>query len=232
MKNAPPGKRQRFEGIVDIRRVACVRLEYRFQVIDVVSPVGRFQLGLTCFRPVPVSLDCVDLAVMAQHAERMSQLPARKSICAESLMENGKGGFILGRLKIDVKFVQGKRRHEPFVNDGPAGERRRVEIVDRSALHLLFNFAPRDVERPFKLVGAEMLRLSDQHLTNIRLCGGCLISQVRRICRDDPPAEKTQFTFGNDRFDCRFARGKRVFGRMRHEQHSHREIRVPVNVRS
>ena len=87
VRERPAGERQQLDRIVEHRGVAAARGDDRQQLLDVGAKQRRRQDGLPRVHPIHISAQGVDFAVMADIAVRVSQLPARKSIGGEALVD-------------------------------------------------------------------------------------------------------------------------------------------------
>ena len=126
LADVEPGTDEQLERVVEERRVGTRRVEGGREIgIDTPSALARLHPG-----DVPV--DGVDLAVVAEEAERLRALPARLGVRGEPLVEDRPRcrPRRVGEVGVEAREVRG--RAERLVRHRPEGER-----CDVDALHAL-----------------------------------------------------------------------------------------------
>src|SRR5205823_12185484 len=78
--------------------------------------------------PVHVALDRVDLAVVAEEAERLRALPRRRRVGREALVEDAEGDLERGIAEISVERGELVGRAQRLVDDGAERERGDVRL--------------------------------------------------------------------------------------------------------
>jgi hypothetical protein len=123
LADVEPVADEQLERVVEERRVGPRRVEGRGEIgIDTPSPLARLHPG-----DVPV--DGVDLAVVAEEAERLRALPARLGVRGEPLVEDRprRRPRRVGEVGIEAREMRG--RAERLVRHRPEGERRDVDSL-------------------------------------------------------------------------------------------------------
>ncbi len=132
---------EQFEGIVEHRRVGASLIDDRRQQ-RFVGPLLGTETTLAGTHPVDVALDGVDLAVVAEHPERLSPLPRGGGVRAVALMKDGEGGDKSLIAKVGVERGQlvggthglvghGAKRHRRDVGAQPGGPNGALDTLPR-----------------------------------------------------------------------------------------------------
>ena len=177
LTDVEPGADEQLERVVEERRVRPRRIEGGREIgIDAPGPFA-------CLHPGDVPVDGVDLAVVAEEAERLRALPARLGVRGEPLVEDRprRRPRSVGEVGVEAREVRG--RAERLVRHRPEGERRDVD-----ALHALRPAA--------RTVRAELgigLRAGREHeLGDPRHARGGRRAERRDVGRHVAPAERLE----------------------------------------
>ncbi len=172
-----PGADHGLEGVVEDRRVRPATVERRRKAfLDPAHALARFHPGA-------VSLDRVDLAVVAEQAEGLCPLPARLGVGREALVEDRPGDRPLRVGEIGEERRELGRGAEGLVRDRPEGERGDVDARHR-------------LGAPPRPVGAELavgVHAGREHqLRDPRQARGRRRAERRDVVRDVAPPERIQ----------------------------------------
>ncbi|MNS76108.1 hypothetical protein D3C72_1096460 [compost metagenome] len=102
--------------VVHARGVGTHAVDQRAELFQVHQIVG--ELGATGHGPVAVAGDGVDLAVVRQEAERLSQRPFRQGVGGEALVEHADRGLQALVAQVWIEGDEVRRHHQAFVDDG------------------------------------------------------------------------------------------------------------------
>ena len=115
---------EELDGVVEEGRVRAPVVERRRESgVEPASPLARLH-------PRDVPVDRVDLAVVAEHAERLRALPARLGVRREALVEDRERRRPLRVVEVGIEAGELRRSAERLVGDGAEGERGDVDAVD------------------------------------------------------------------------------------------------------
>ncbi len=162
----------------------------------------RAELRLAGVHPVDVAAKGVDLAVVRDVAVRMSSRPGRKGVGREARVDHGDGALdaLVGQVRVEDAQLRGVEH--ALVDDGPAAERRDVEVAarrNRRARDGLLDEAADDVELAFEgQVLDQALRAIDEDLANERLCCPGAGAEARILGWNVTPAQEVQALVGDD----------------------------------
>src|SRR4029077_12227485 len=110
----------------------------------------------------------VDLAVMADEAERVREVPRRESIGGEALVDHRDRGLDARVLQVEVILADLVGEQHPLVADGTRRHRRHVELLRMLELERLDGVARAladDVELALERVGyRDAAPAADEHL--------------------------------------------------------------------
>ena len=117
------GADEQLDGVVEERRVGAAAIERRREArVEAARTLARLH-------PRGVALDRVDLAVVAEQAERLGALPARLGVRREALVEDRERRGPALVPEIEVEAGELGRRAERLVRDRAERERRDVDAV-------------------------------------------------------------------------------------------------------
>ena len=125
LAHVAPGVHEQLERVVEQRRVRAVAVERGRQ--PGVDAAGQ----LAGLHPGDVAVDRVDLAVVAEQAERLRTLPARLGVGREALVEDRPGDGERRVAQVGIERRQLRRRAERLVGHRAKRERGDVDAVDR-----------------------------------------------------------------------------------------------------
>ncbi len=179
---------QHLEHRIQRARVRGATGDDRLDVLCHVAESRRSHADLMAAHPVDVALQCVDLAVMGQHAEGLRQPPLRESVGGVALMINGKGGFkpLIRQIGVEHRHLLGQ--HHPLVNDAAAREGTQVKPLNPRRRRRLFDAAADDVQFALELLGVGAILAANQDLFDLGARRIGLFAQNGRVHRDMPPA--------------------------------------------
>ncbi len=127
---------------------------------------------MPCGHPVDVAAQGIDLAVMRDHAERMSQIPGRKGVGGEALVHEGEGAHHAWIPQVAEVFAHLVGQQHSLVNDGARGQRRNIKAcalpLAELADHMLCGLADNE---QFALEGVlvrSVFAAPDEYLANHR----------------------------------------------------------------
>ena len=128
----PPGRRQQLEALVERQRVGAVRRQQRSGV----EQLGRDRSPPAVARSpadlLAVAADRVDLAVVGDRPERLSEPPDGRGVRCVPLVEDRVRDFDR-RPQVRVQLAQSRPRDQALVDDGPARCRWHRQPGDRTA---------------------------------------------------------------------------------------------------
>ena len=155
MRQAAAGQRQHLHRIVERSGIAAARLDHREDFLDIVAELIGRQHGFARVHPVHVAAHRIDLAVVADVAVRMGELPGGKSIGRETLVHHAQRAARLRIGKLAVKIRDLRREQQSLIHDGARRHGRDVEkrlLADIARGDLGFGPAADDVQLPFELI--------------------------------------------------------------------------------
>ena len=97
VRQAAARQRQQLHGVVEHRRIAAAGRDDGQELLDVVAEERRGQHGLPRVHPVDIAAQRIDLAVVADVAIGVRQLPARETYWSRSAGAPGTGRWSLPR---------------------------------------------------------------------------------------------------------------------------------------
>ena len=187
VRQRAPGEHEQLEHVVEGGGVRAAGAHHRQDLLQVDAEELGGQLGLACAHPVDVAHQRVDLAVVADHAIGVGELPAREGVGREAAVhERQRAGEALV-LEVGVEAAQLGRLEHPLVDAGPARARGRVELGADGEL----DDAPDDVELALEgvLVVLEAGAGLDEELADVRARGVGGVTHVVLVDRHVAPAE-------------------------------------------
>ena len=195
------GEVQQLQYVVQDGRVGAFGIDDRQRLAQFVAEQLGTEMRLTGVHPVHVAAQSVDLAVVRDVAVRMGPRPGGESVGGEARVDHRDGALdaLIGQVRIEHPQLRGVEH--ALVNDGPAAERRDVEVAarrDRRARYGLLDEPADDIEFALERhVLDQAGRPIDEDLANQRLGGFGTRAQARVLCRDVAPAQEMQ-TFVRD----------------------------------
>ena len=187
VRQRPPGEHEQLEHVVERRGVRAAGAHDRQHLLQVDAEELRGERRLARPHPVDVAHQRVDLAVVADHAIGVGELPAREGVRREAAVhERQRAGEALV-LQVGVEAAQLRRLEHALVDDGPARARRRVELRADGEL----DDAADDVELALEgvLVVLEAGARLDEELADVRARGVGGVADVVLVDRHVAPAE-------------------------------------------
>ena len=135
-----------------------------------------------CAHPRDVAFDGVDLAVVAEHAERLGSFPRRRRVGREALVEDPERDCQgrIEEIRIERRELVGGA--ERLV--GHRSERERGDVCARRSL----GADPRPIGAPLGVVETRSERAAEDELLDARHRRACLVAQGIRAERPGPPA--------------------------------------------
>ncbi len=146
-----PTAGEQLERLVELGGVGAARIEHRPELVLGAETRGLGPEHVACLHAVLVAPDRVDLAVVAQHAERLGSLPGGQGVRGEALVEHRERSddALVGEVEVEVGQLVG--RGEPLVDDGAVRAGRDVDVG-----HLCRDAATQAVGGPLVVVGGEL----------------------------------------------------------------------------
>ena len=185
---------QQLQGVVERRGVRDAVLDDGPQLVEV-APEERRPHGVAArIHPVDVAAHGVDLAVVAEVAERVRELPGRKRVGRETLVDHREGGGDPLVREVRVVAVEPLGQDHSLVADGPAGERDDVEGLSRGEPEALYG-GHRDLADHEELALERILvpaarAAGDERLPDPGLVRLDALPEDRGVHRYVPPAEE------------------------------------------
>jgi hypothetical protein len=102
---------------VELARVAVVVVDHGAEQLLVAEARGHRSKGGPGPHPVEIPGDRVDLAVVAEGAERLGSLPGREGVRREPLVEDGERDLEAGVAEVEVEVAEEVGRDETLVDD-------------------------------------------------------------------------------------------------------------------
>ena len=214
---------QQLQGVVEGGGVRDPLADDRPQLVEVLAEEGRAHAVAARVHPVDVPADGVDLAVVAEEAVRVGELPRGEGVGGEALVDEGEGGLQALVGQIGVVGVEPRREHHALVAEGAGGEGDDVEAAasEAPALDRARHDLADDEELAFEGVRVRAARPArDERLADPGLVGLDALPEDGGIDRDVAPAEEA-LPFGRDRLRERFLAGAAGRVVLRQEHHPH-----------
>ena len=109
-------------GVVEHGGVTSARGDNREQFLEVLAEQGRGQDRLAGIHPSHISAQGVDLAVVADEAKRVRQLPCGERVGRETLVDETQGADDCRVTQFTIEAGYLRRQQEPLVYDRARGE--------------------------------------------------------------------------------------------------------------
>ena len=190
---------EELEHVVEAGRVAHAGLDDGRNLADVAQGFGR-QYRLAGLHPSTVAADSVNLAIVAEQAERLGQAPRGERVGRETAVNQGQTTGKIGVGKVGVILAQLEAGEHALVDDVLTGERADVEVatlplgqvvglpVGHAPLYLLANNIEGALEGGLMVVG----NAGDEHLAYGRLGAQRRLAQALRTGRHRTQVHKRQ----------------------------------------
>ena len=175
--------------------------------------------------PVLVAADRVDLAIMGEAAERLSQPPLREGVGGIALVEDRDPALEPLVQQVRVEEAEALRQEQPLVDDRPARQRTDVEALDLRRDHRLLDPPADEVQILLELFGGLLVgqRPGDHDLLDLGPRRLRLLADHRDVDRHLPPAIDGIAGLDHFGFDDRAARLLRGQVGARQEDHADRQ---------
>ncbi len=197
---------QELQGIVEAGRVGLTLGDQGPDLVQVVAQDLRLHGVAARRHPVDVAAQGIDLPVVADHAERMGQVPGGEGVGGEALVHQGQGGLETLVLQVLVVTADLAREQHALVGDGARGHGGHVVgglLV--TGLPDLVVHALADGEQ--LALEAVLVRAAppaaDEHLADDRLGREHALAQDAVVHRDIAPAQDPVPTLGQMSADDR-----------------------------
>ncbi len=219
-----PAHDKQFQRVVERGRVRLAVVNQRPQLVQVVAEDLRSNRALARAYPVEIAAQRIDLAVVANVAKRVGQVPSRKRVGGKSLVHHRQRRHHRRVMQVGVVLAHLFRKEHALVGDRARRERRHVELAAMAKVERLDRMAGAladDVELALEGVLVHVAGSpGDKDLPDDRLD---LLGTQREAAvvggHVAPPQQ--QLSFGVDRaLDFLFARHPRR-GLPRQEYHRH-----------
>jgi hypothetical protein len=194
--------REQFERVVERRGIRLAFVDQRPELRQVVAEHLRSDRAFTRTNPVEVAAQCVDLAVVADEAERMREVPRRKRVRRKALVHHRERGHHRRVVQVDVVLAHLVREQHSLVDDRARRERRHVELLAMAQVERLDRVARAladHVQLALESVLIHVARAArDKYLPDHRLHFLRALRQTRVVGRHVAPAEQN-LPLGRDR---------------------------------
>ena len=184
MRQALARHHQKFEHIIKRSAVAHAGLNDGVEVLHICTQHVRFQHTFATFHPLAVTANSIDFTVVADHTERLSQIPGRECIGAETGMNQGNAAGEIRIAQVGIIFTQLQRSEHSLVNHLFSGKADDVETAICCQFRLLnsfFYFFSYNVEFGFQLVLWQVA--GNENLLNIGFVGSGNFTQNLAVDR-------------------------------------------------
>jgi hypothetical protein len=161
---------------IHVRRVRALRHQDRTEP----------ELGLEVLDGVPVRLDRVDLAVVAERPEGLGEVPVREGVRRIAAVEDGDPGAELGALEVGVEAPELFAGRERLVDEGVRRERGDVDVA-----HVVLELGLDAVERLPEVLARDVA-FADQHLPDVAARAERLGAERVRVDRHVSPPERRE----------------------------------------
>ena len=130
---------EELQRVVERGGIGFARAHEILEEINIASPDVRLEEFFTGGHPVSVASHGVDFAIVAHHAEGLSERPSRESVGGETLVVERDPCLEIGVLQVTVERSEGRRHCKALVADKSSGKGRDIEVC--YVLKLLFDLA-------------------------------------------------------------------------------------------
>ncbi len=146
MANIAPTAHQQFQLIVEPSTVAAAFGNNWFELVNMPFPQGMIEIGLACHHPIFVALHRVDLAVVADDAERLCQFPRGQGIRAIALVKDSDGGGKVRVAEVWIKMSQFRRQYQPLINNRATAQAGNVKTLHTRRARSVHNRLAHQIE--------------------------------------------------------------------------------------
>ncbi len=162
VRERPAAEVQELEDLVEGGGVARPRRHDGKDALDRPGQKSALEKRLARLHPVPVAPDGVDLSVVGDEAEGVSERPGGEGVGREAGVDEAKACLETGVGQVPEDASQLARGQHPFVDEGPRGERGEVEagelVLGPLAEHEEQPLEVERIPRPFSPGAAEGAR--------------------------------------------------------------------------
>ncbi|MNS92077.1 hypothetical protein D3C72_1261970 [compost metagenome] len=163
-----PAGQQQFKHVIHRAGVGTRFVNERRGIMQIRDQRGLELIG-TRTRPLAVTSDGVDLTVVRQVAERLSQRPARNGVSGEALVEQANGRFQTQVREVQVEARQVSRHTQTFIDVHQVREATDVELF--IFLQTFFDTATGNKQTAFHIAWTPASRRIHKNLFNTRQRG-------------------------------------------------------------
>ena len=189
-----PSHHQEFERVVERSGIRLPVVDQRPDFLEVSAEYRARDRALARADPVDVAPQGVDLAVVADHAERVRQVPGREGVRGETLVHQRERGFDARVLQVLVVLADLVREQHALVARGARRHRGDVKFLAVRELERLDRVARAlsdDVELALQRVGdGHSFASPDEHLPDHRLDPFRRFREIAVVHGNVPPAEQ------------------------------------------
>ncbi|MBK7742911.1 MAG: hypothetical protein IPI40_04150 [Betaproteobacteria bacterium] len=215
---------QQLDGVVERGRVGLAVVDQRPDLVEVVAEHRARDAVLARRHPVDVAAQRVDFAVVADHAERMREVPGGEGVGREALVHHRQRGHHRLVAQVEEVLADLVREQHPLVDERPRRHRRDVELLAVAQLQRLDRVAgllADDVELALQRVLVHgVAAAGDEHLADDRLDLLGPLRQAAVVRRHVAPAEQ-DLPFAGDRALDLLLAGHPRRRLLRQEDHAH-----------
>ena len=141
VRRVASGGDEQLEHVVERGGIALPLMDHGQELLHIVAEKRRGERGFTRGQGVQVALERVDLAVVRDGAERVSEFPRRERVRGVALMHNRERRNEIRIGKIGVELLDLRRQEKSLVDDRARRARAYVSFLRR-----LLDLTPNDVE--------------------------------------------------------------------------------------
>ncbi len=143
-RQGTPGLHQRFDHPIEGGAVRRTRLDDRLDVLVVVAKRRREHPRLVAFHPVEIASERIDFAVVGEHAEWLGELPGRPGVGGIALVKHREvgGEALVQEVRVEDRELLCEK--QALIDEGAAGERADIEVVQVLGEHLTLDPPPDD----------------------------------------------------------------------------------------
>src|SRR6266571_7601825 len=189
-----PSHDQKLQSVVERSGIGLPVVDQRPDFLEVPAENRARYRALARADPVHVAAQRVDLAVVADHAERVSQIPGWEGVRGKALVYQSERGLDARILQVLVVLADLVREQHALVARGARRHRGNVEFLavrEPERLDRVARTLSDDVELALQCVGyGHSFASPDEHLPDHRLDPLRRLREIAVIHGNVPPAEQ------------------------------------------
>ena len=192
---------EEFECIVEAGGVRLALIRNRPEFLDVVTKQVGGDRGLPRRHPVHIAAQCVDLAVMGDHAVGMRQRPGRERVGRKALVDERKRRFHALVAQVQKIITELGGQQHALVDERARGQRDGIVALRAHVLEIIDGVRDHLAQQEQLALKGFLVGRADATTDENLLVHGLgrldALAQTRRIDRHIAPAQK-QLAFGGD----------------------------------